>query len=43
MGELDRAETYFERGPGAIGQPVPSFSSPFTDNTAVEGMRVSDA
>ncbi|MCP9829346.1 hypothetical protein KBZ19_12715 [Synechococcus sp. L2F] len=43
MGELDRAETYFERGPGAIGKPVPSFSSPFTDNTAVEGMRVSDA
>lgn len=43
MGELDRAETYYERGAGAIGQPVSSLHSDFSDNTAVEGMRVSDA
>ncbi|SBO43247.1 hypothetical protein [Cyanobium sp. NIES-981] len=40
---LDKAEDYYERGDGALGQPIPAYGHDFTDNCAVEGMRVADA
>ena len=40
-----RQETkdYYERGKGSLHQKAPNFSKLFTDNCAVEGMRVADA
>lgn len=40
---LDKAEDFYERGEGSIGKQVQSYVHDFTDNCAVEGMRVSDA
>ena len=39
----DRSEDYYERGEGAMGRPAPNYAHDFTDNCAVEGMRVADA
>lgn len=40
---LDKAEDYYERGGGALGTPIQSYPHEFTDNCAVEGMRIADA
>jgi len=40
---LDKAEDFYERGGGAVGLPIQGFPHNFTDNCAVEGMRVADA
>lgn len=42
-GFLDKSEDYYERGEGRVGNPIPGYSHDFTDNCAVEGMRVADA
>lgn len=40
---LDKAEEFYERGGGALGLPIQGYTHDFTDNCAVEGMRVADA
>lgn len=40
---LDKAEHYYERGDGAVRNPIQGYPHEFTDNCAVEGMRVADA
>lgn len=40
---LDKAEDYYERGDGVVGKPIQGYPHEFTDNCAVEGMRVADA
>ena len=40
---LDKAEDFYERGGGAVGLPIQGYPHNFTDNCAVEGMRVADA
>ncbi len=39
----DKSEEYYERGDGSPERPVSSYQFDFTDNCAVEGMRVADA
>lgn len=40
---LDESEDFYERGPGSHKNPAIGYGHEFTDNCAVEGMRVADA